>query len=177
MLPPFASRTGQKVQTMYSITLTRRQADLILFTVFLVFALGAYQFTASFPSPLLPGYPGSAMFPRLVLVTMGVIAAFGVLRGIRASGERAPRGRVTIPVTPIVASIAFLCVFAALLTLLGMEVAVFAAIAGALFYRTRKALFSLSFGLGAVIVVYLLFVQVLSVHLPLLLLPRYLAGI
>lgn len=159
---------------MYSIRLTRRQADLILFVVFFVFALGAFQVTDSFPSPLLPGYPGSAMFPRIVLVTMAVIAIFGILRGVFTGGARAPRGRIEIPVTPFVASIAFLCAFAALLTLLGMEVAVFAAIFGALYYRTRNLLFSIGFGLGAVVVVYLLFVQALSVHLPLLFLPRYL---
>jgi hypothetical protein len=161
---------------MFSITLTRRQADLILFTVFLVFAIGAYQVTASFPSPLLPGYPGSAMFPRIVLVTMGVIAAFGVLRNVLTAGKKAPRGTVSIPVTPFVASIAYLCAFAALLNLLGMEVAVFAAIAGGLYYRTRSLLFSACFGFGAVVVVYLLFVQALSVHLPLLILPRYILG-
>jgi len=162
---------------MLSITLTRRQADLVLFTVFLILALGAYQFTAYFPSPLLPGYPGSAMFPRIVLVTMGVIAIFGIVRGALAGGKRAPRGKVEIMVTPFVAAIAFLCAFAALLTLVGMEVAVFAAIAGALFYRTRSPLLSLGFGLGSVVVVYLLFVQALSVHLPLLFLPRYLLGV
>lgn len=167
-------RQDSKVPIMYSITLTRRQADLILFVAFFVFALGAYQVTASFPSPLLPGYPGSAMFPRIVLVTMGVIAIFGILRGVFAVKARTPRGGVEIPVTPFIASIGFLCAFAALLTLFGMEVAVFAAIAGALYYRTRNALFSIGFGLGAVIVVYMLFVQALSVHLPLLFLPRYL---
>ena len=161
---------------MFSITLTRRRADLILFTVFLVFAVGAYQVTSTFPSPLLPGYPGSAMFPRIVLVTMGVIAAFGVLRSVLSGAKKAPRGTVSIPVTPFVASIAYLCAFAALLTLLGMEVAVFAAIAGGLYYRTRSLVFSACFGLGAVFVVYLLFVQALSVHLPLLVLPRYLLG-
>ncbi len=162
---------------MLTITLTRRQADLILFAVFLILALGAYQFTAYFPSPLLPGYPGSAMFPRIVLVAMGIIVTFGFIRGVFALGKRAPRGSVEIPLTPFMASVAFLCVFATLLAWVGMEAAVFAAIAGGLYYRTRSLLFSLSYGLCAVAVVYLLFVQALSVHLPLLFLPRYLPEI
>ena len=160
---------------MMSIKLSRRAADLGLFATFLVIAVLAYLRTATFPSPLLPGYPGSAMFPRLVLATMGVICVFGLLRALlRPSADAAP---VTIEIGPFAAIVAAIAAFGLALTLAGMEVAVFAFIGGALFYRTRKIGLAVGCGLAAVIVTYALFVQALSVHLPLTFLPRYLSTV
>lgn len=158
---------------MKSIEVPRRRADIILYTGFLILTLIAYSVTGSFPSPLLAGYPGSAMFPRLVLIVMGIICAFGLAR-VLLTPARVSAAPLKFEIGGYLLIVASLIGFALLLTFVGMEVAVFVFIAGGIFVRTRRALVSAGAGLAAVAVVYVLFVQALSVHLPLTVLPRYL---
>lgn len=160
-----------------TLKVPRRAADLLLYGLFLVFAGLAYSVTSTFPSPLLPGYPGSAMFPRLVLIAMAVICAFGLARTliVRRIGPELPP--LEVPIGGFLLIVASLAGFAVLLNWAGMEVAVFAFIAGALTIRTRNLLLAAGSGIAAVVVVYLLFVQALSVHLPLTVLPRYLSTV
>lgn len=161
---------------MSSVTLSRRWVNLGLFATFFVLAVVAYGWTATFPSPLLPGYPGSAMFPRLVLITMGVISFFGIVRVFITGGGVSGQGSVSIPIVPFLLCVAVLLAFALVLRLAGMEIAVFAMIAGCLWFRTRRILLSVVAGVVSVAVVYLVFVQALSVGMPMLFLPRYMMG-
>jgi hypothetical protein len=161
---------------MSSISLPRRRVNLTLFGTVLVLTAVAYSFTGTFPSPLLPGYPGSAMFPRLVLIVMGVIAVVGWLRVFLSPDGRVAGQNITLPLLPFLAVVALLLSFAALLGLFGMEVAVFGLIGGCIWFRSRKIVMAAAAGIASVAVVYLLFVQALSVHLPLLILPRYMMG-
>ena len=158
---------------MSSVTVPRRWSDFALFAIFLALAVGSYGVTASFPSPLLPGYPGSAMFPRLILVAMGVICLFGLARMLiaRSAGAGAD---LTIPLGPFAGVVGVARRYALLLLLAGAEIAIFCLITGCLWFRTRRLLVPVLVGLAAVVVVYLVFVQALSVHLPLRFLPRYL---
>ena len=158
---------------MKSIEIPRRRADIYLYSVFLVLTLVAYSVTGSFPSPLLAGYPGSAMFPRLVLIVMGVICAFGLVR-VLISPVRTSDKPLRFEFGGYFLIVCSLVVFALLLTYVGMEVAVFVFIAGGVFVRSRRVLPAVFAGLITVVVVYALFVQALSVHLPLTFLPRYL---
>jgi hypothetical protein len=159
-----------------SITLNRRWVNACIFAFFLVFSGFAYSVTGTFPSPLLPGYPGSAMFPRLVLIVMAVISFFGLVRLLLSHNPSAPKETITLPFFQFLGVVSLLLGFAALLGLFGMEVAVFGLIGGCIWFRTRKILISAGAGVASVLVVYFLFVQALSVHLPLLILPRYLMG-
>lgn len=158
---------------MKIIEIPRRRADLILYSSFLLLTLIAYSVTGSFPSPLLAGYPGSAMFPRLVLIVMGIISAFGLAR-VLLKPARTADAPLQLEIGGYLLIVVSLIGFALLLTFVGMEIAVFAFIAGGIFVRTRRMLLSAGAGLAAVFVVYVLFVQALSVHLPLTVLPRYL---
>lgn len=151
----------------------RRRADIFLYAAFLFLTLVAYSVTGSFPSPLLAGYPGSAMFPRLVLIVMGIISVFGLLR-VLIRPKRANEKPLQFEFGGYILIVCSLIGFALLLTFVGMEVAVFVFIAGGVFVRSRRVLLSAGAGLAAVAVVYFLFVQALSVHLPLTVLPRYL---
>ncbi len=162
---------------MLTLKVPRRLADLLLYALFLVLSVAAFSVTHTFPSPLLPGYPGSAMFPRLVLIAMGIICAFGLVRVLLQKEKDAHAAPIELPVGSYLAIVACLVAFAAMLGALGMEVAVFVFIAGLLMFRTRKPLLSAGAGLASVIVTYLLFVQALSVHLPLTFLPRYLSAV
>ena len=158
---------------MKIIEIPRRRADIFLYTIFLLLTLVAYSVTGSFPSPLLAGYPGSAMFPRLVLIAMGIICVFGLAR-VLMSSARSDDKLFRFEIGTYLLTVASLIGFALLLTYVGMEIAVFVFIAGGVFVRSRRMLLSTGAGLIAVVVVYGLFVQALSVHLPLTFLPRYL---
>lgn len=158
---------------MKSIEIPRRRADIFLYSGFLLLTVVAYSVTGSFPSPLLAGYPGSAMFPRLVLIVMGIICIFGLVR-VLVSPSRATDLPLLFEFRGYLLTVCSLIGFALLLTYVGMEVAVFVFIAGGVFVRSRRVLLSAGAGLISVVVVYGLFVQALSVHLPLTVLPRYL---
>jgi hypothetical protein len=158
---------------MTPFSIPRRTANIGLFTMFFALSVAGYAVTFSFPSPFLPGYPGSAMFPRLVLIVMGVLALASLLRAVFTSADSAPQDPVELPLAEFFAIVLSLCTFALLLWLLGTEIAVFVTIAAGIWFRTRRIGLSVCVGLISVAVVYLLFVKVLSVHLPLLILPRY----
>lgn len=156
------------------IAFTQRQASAGVYGFFLIFSIAAYSVTAGFPSPLIRGYPGSAMFPRIVLVTMGVICLWGLatvlLTGRGAIGAKT----VDIPVQAFLLIMGMLGGFAVMLKLAGMEIAVFVMIAATIWIRTRNLIIAGLSGVSAIAVAYIVFVQLLSVPLPLLFLPRYL---
>lgn len=158
---------------MKSIEFSRKRADIFLYAFFLLLTLVAYSVTGNFPSPLLAGYPGSAMFPRLVLIVMGIICLFGLIRVLMAPA-RVADVPLQLEIGGYLLIVASLIGFALALNFIGMEVAVFGFIAGGIFVRTRRAFMSAGAGIASVVLVYALFVQALSVHLPLAILPRYL---
>ncbi len=161
---------------MFTVTLYRRWLNFGVFGFFLVLSLLAYSVTGSFPSPLLPGYPGAAMFPRLTLIAMGTISAFGMLKVFLSGGGANAQGEITLPLGKFLAVVGLLVAFTLCLSQIGLEISVFALIAGSLWFRSRKVVVPVVAGLISVGVVYLIFVQALSVGLPLLFLPRYLMG-
>src|SRR6056297_1994285 len=158
---------------MKVIEVPRRRADILLYSIFLLLTVVAYSVTGNFPSPLLAGYPGSAMFPRLVLIVMGIICVFGLARVLLSSAV-ATDIPLRFEFRGYLLTVCSLIAFAILLTYAGMEVAVFSFIAVGVFVRSRNLLMSIGAGVITVFVVYALFVQALSVHLPLTFLPRYL---
>ena len=151
----------------------KRSLDLALFGALLALSAAAYAVTWTFPNPLLPGYPGSAMFPRVVLVGMGILAAFGIARSLLAGKRQQADEIVEADMAPFAAAVAVLLLFALLLSAAGMEVAVFAFVGGGWWFRFRRIAPAAIAGAAAVLVIYVLFVQVLSVDLPLTFLPRY----
>ena len=117
------------------------------------------------------------MLPRLVLIAMGVISVFGLLRSILTRRPTNDDARLDIPLMAFAAIVLVLAAFSAVLTLIEMEVAIFLMVAGCLYFRSRSLPTALGNALASIIVVYVIFVQALSVHLPLTFLPRYLMGL
>jgi hypothetical protein len=68
-----------------------------------------------------------------------------------------------------------LTIFIAVTDWFGMEAGVFSFVAALVYYVTRRAFIAVIAGISAVLVVYFVFVQGLSVAMPLTFLPRYLA--
>lgn len=158
--------------------------NIVLYGLFALFAGWIYSLTAGFPRPLLPGYPGSAMFPRLAVALMALFSLLGLVReviGLRraqasaaapAANDEGDAGDPT-RLVDVVAVFAILAGFVAVTEYLGMEVGVFAFTALMIYLVTRKPVAALLAGVVSVAVVYLLFVQALSVFMPLTFLPRY----
>ena len=163
--------------------LSRQRAirNIIVYGAFALLASWVFVLTASFPQPLLPGYPGSAMFPRFAVGLMGFFSLFGLVREVyrlvRETGQNeAPAEDAAVPVSvsSFAIVVAILIGFVVVTELAGMEVGVFVFTSASLYMVTRKALISALGGISSVVVVYFLFVQALSVFMPLAFLPRYL---
>jgi len=133
------------------------------------------------PPPFLPGYPGDAFFPTLVLV---MIAFFGVIVLLKAlfssrepdvpSGEPAGPVQIDIVETLIVAGLGI--AFIQLLFPLGLEIALFMLMFALLFPRLlmpwpMAAMWASVGALCTLAVIYLGFVIGLKVFLPLKFLP------
>jgi len=149
----------------------------------MLFALVALYVTASFDPPVLPGFPGAAFFPRLVLVALLLFGAMLVLRTWRGRRRRAASAEnagadVDDPIDfhpwPLVLGCAAAFGAIAAMQVAGFEIAGTLFIGAALAIRTRRWLLSASIGALSTAVMYAVFVLALQVHLPLLFLPRYL---
>ena len=114
------------------------------------------------------------MFPRLVLIVIGFISIFGILRAIFAGQSATETGTLVLPLVPFFSIVAVLCIFVILFTTLGSEIAIFSLIGGGVWYRSRRIGLAILIGLVSVFVFYIVFAQALSVRLPLMFLPRYL---
>lgn len=137
--------------------------------------------------PLLPGYPGDAFFPRAVLVPTIVFASIILFRIIvvRAGPDELGYPEPTIVVEWIAwASVFALCLaFAWALDRVGFEISAFILLMALLVPRlavtmrgapVRVVVWSAVLSLGSVGVIYMTFVVLLKVPLPLRILPAYL---
>jgi hypothetical protein len=170
----------------------RAYLNIALYGAFAALAVSVYHLTATFPRPLLPGYPGSAMFPRFIVTLMGIFALWGMLGEAYKLLRAAPSSGAPVaakiladgqagegddpPVTfgSFVLVICALAAFVGLTEWAGMEVGIGVFTSAMIYFVTRSAMWSLISGVCSVLVVYFLFVQGLSVFLPLTFLPRYL---
>ena len=160
--------------------------NLVLYGAFAAFAAWVYSLTGDFPQPLLPDYPGSAMFPRFAVVLMGLLSVVGigweVLRLVRAPSEGGEARAAAVddeePMTlatlrGVALSALALAAFVVALEYLGMEIAIFAFCGAMTYVATRRPAMALLSGLCSVAAVYIIFVQGLSVFMPLTFLPRH----
>lgn len=168
---------------------TNRKAlrNVVLYGLFALLAAWVFTLTASFPRPLLPGYPGSALFPRLTVLLMGFFSLLGILLEViglvrnRPTTVPAPAPDVSeMPgdgprLTDVLAVFGLLAAFVAVSEYMGMEVGVFLFTALMIFLVTRRPFIAAVAGIASVAVVYFLFVQGLSVFMPLTFLPRYIS--
>ena len=168
------------------MTLPSKKADLI--TVVLI-AIGfgyLYYHTYSFSPSILPGYPGDAFFPRIVigfsLACCGVI----ILRSVReyfaryrsTAKEKSVDSMVTIELIPFAFNIALVLAFIFLLPVIGFEVCTFLFLFILLIARWHDALKPriikvALLSLGTAVSFYFVFVILLNVSFPVKLLPDY----
>lgn len=155
---------------------------LFIAAVFLIWS------TQRFSRSVLPGYPGDAFFPRLVLgiliICLSVLIIRDLLKILRSS-RRVDRpisvekhyfeGNIARLITVIVATIGY----GFMLPRVGFELCTFLLLVGLLLIETSASLLAetpkiLSIALVFTTIAYAIFVLGLGISLPLLFLPRYL---
>lgn len=163
---------------MKNIQVSLRSGNLvgaILTLAFTVFA--AYETTTWIP-PVLPGDPGAAFFPRIALAIMfvfGVILLIQSVRGSKAeqiSDDVAPP-KVTIELSGFVLTLFYSALLVAGIWFASFEISAFAFLTYMLGIRTGRWPWSVITSIIAIAAMYVLFVLVLQVRLPLLFLPSY----
>jgi putative tricarboxylic transport membrane protein len=160
----------------------KNTAELAAVGIIIAVTILLYWNTYSFLPSMLPGYPGDAFFPRIILASMLVcsIAALVeiIVPGARKTRHDDERRSVEINVTALGAVAGAVIVYAIALSYVGFEISTFAfvlalltpALSGPKMFAFAKAA---GIALVAVVVIYFCFVIFLDVDFPLLFLPRY----
>lgn len=161
----------------------KKAAELGMIGAVAAAAVVLYWNTYSFMPSMLPGYPGDAFFPRIILIFMLACAVVAsaeiVLPGVRRNRSDEARRSIEIELIAVGSIAAAVIAYAIALSYVGFEISTFVfvvvlltpALAGSRIFALAKAA---GVALVAVIVLYFCFVVFLDVDFPLLFLPRYL---
>ncbi len=139
-----------------------RLGDRIVAGILLALAVGMFAYTLTFPGTLQPTDPGTAAFPRILAVALGVLALALLLRPDEVSllPERAGA-------FPMVGIIVLTAVYAAVLPILGFLISTIAYLAGALLLmKVRKPVYLVVVPIIVSITLFALFGLLLEVPLP-----------
>lgn len=145
-----------------------------------------YVETYKMAPPLLPGYPGDAFFPRLVIALSLIFAALILIRGLFLPQDAAAAGNEAtyfdLHWLEFVSVIVLVLLYAQFLELIGFEVATFVLLMVLLVPRLRASpgttiaqavLQGLALTVPATLILYVGFALFLKIPLPLLFLPRF----
>ncbi|MFC1666030.1 tripartite tricarboxylate transporter TctB family protein [Pseudomonadota bacterium] len=158
-----------------------RTADIVGAILLIVLSIVAYYITTTWIPPILPGDPGAAFFPRM---SLGIIFLFSILllaqkfialRRAQIEKRATETESISIDVTQFFIALVFSGLLVGCMAVIGYELAAFGFLFALLGWRTGRWLWALLTSLIAVGVMYLVFVVVLTVRLPLLFLPKYLS--
>jgi len=166
------------------MTVNRSRHDVVvtaLIGIGIVFLL--YK-TYSFSPSLLPGYPGDAFFPRIIIVFILICVALVILRAAMSwartetSGEGGRSGLITIDFFALALVTAIIGGYVLLLSVIGFEIASFLFLAVILrpriAYEGKRAwIMTIAISAVAVLIMYVSFVLLLGVDMPLMFLPKY----
>ncbi|MDH3699905.1 MAG: tripartite tricarboxylate transporter TctB family protein [Alphaproteobacteria bacterium] len=138
--------------------------------------------TGTFSESVLPGYPGDAFFPRLILIFSLIWVAVLLLRLFRRAADTEPTTGLpkTVAVELIPFAVVAGCVLAYifLLPILGFELCTFLFLFGLLFTRWRdpirqRVIRVAALSLSTTLFFYVVFILLLNVSFPVRILPRY----
>lgn len=154
-------------------------ANYILAFVVLAFAVVMYVDSLSIPPSRIPGYPGAAFFPRMVLIFIALMSVGLLARQFFSKSADANPAGTEEEITEFelsdlaVTSVVFLA-YAFGLDTIGFEITNTVVLGGIIGVRTGRWLLAAVTGVLSSLVFYVLFVVAMDVDLPLLFLPRYL---
>lgn len=162
---------------MKNISFDLIKSDLVIALLLLAFSAIAAFTTTTWLPPVLPGDPGAAFFPRTALGIMFVFSLLLLFRSIRVSrtepAEGEERKTVTIDVGGLFTTIAYSALLVAGIAVASFEISAFAFLTYMLGIRTGRWAWSAVVAVISVLVMYVCFVALLKVRLPLLFLPDY----
>ncbi len=164
---------------MPTLRVDLRIGDIIGALLFLALAVFGVWRTMTWLPPVMPGDPGAAFFPRFALGVIAIFAAMLLARRLasrRASQGAAGEDTVSIDLAAVAVAAGAGVLLTLALEMIGTEVAVFVYLLVMLGWRTGRWTTSAIAALVSALVVWFVFVIVLKVHLPLAVLPRYIAG-
>jgi putative tricarboxylic transport membrane protein len=164
--------------------MTVRSRTALFVTVGLVFValVGLFWRTFTFSPSVLPGYPGDAFFPRLIIgftLIWTVLIVFKLIfKPDAGSPGRAADTTITIEIVPFITVICVVLAYVLLLPILGFAACTFLFLLGLLVTRWRGDLRSKLWKVGTVSLIttlffYVAFVLLLNVAFPVRLLPQH----
>jgi hypothetical protein len=182
--------SGQENQSASSspfmISLPMKAALLSTTGLILLGLVALYADTYNMVPPSLPGYPGDAFFPRVVLIFSGIWAAIILLRGMVLSQAAATRydeaPNLAVHWLEFVSVIVLVLLYAKLLEPVGFEITTVVLMMALLVPRVmagpgmtpaRAVLQSLGLSVGAMFILYAGLGPALKIGMPLRFLPTY----
>lgn len=154
-----------------------RIADVIGSCLLLSLCGFAYYLTTTWIPPVLPGDPGAAFFPRISLAILFLFSIILLIQRYRAWRRNSVADDedtiVSINLTQFLLAFSFSGALVAGINYVGFEPATFLFLFILLGWRTGRWMWSFIVSVLSVGFMYLLFVAVLTVRLPLLFLPKY----
>ena len=164
-------------------TIPMRAAVLIVTGLILLGLIFLYVETYNMVPSILPGYPGDAFFPRMVLVFCILWAVIILLRGLLVSGGTARGGEdptLSLNLLEILVVSVLVLLFAKLLPIVGFEILTVVFMMVLLVPRCyvtdtmqQAVKKSLMLSVGVMLILYLAFGPLLKIALPLAFLPIY----
>jgi hypothetical protein len=175
---------------MRTWTVDRRRADVVGALLFLLLAAFAYWRTTTWEPPILPGDPGAAFFPRLSISLIAIFSLVVIMRRLffSAAESRTPSDTVSdgagktvsqlyrVDIASLATGIVSSGLLVAAMTLAGFEIPALIFLFALLAWRSGNWVWSAIGSVITVAVVYVVFVVLLKVHLPLAFLPKYLGN-
>lgn len=156
------------------IRISQRTGDIAGALIFIAVGIIAFLVTLDFLPPVLPGDPGAAFFPRLivsVLILFGVILVIQRLRGRTPDDDST--NTVDVDVASFTVTVGSVLGLILVMDYVGFEPAAVAFLFILLGWRTGRWIWALITSVVAMLLMYLTFVALLKVQLPMLFLPKY----
>lgn len=153
-----------------------KHMDIVFALIFIVVFAGAFGTALTFPTPVLPGDPGAGFFPKLISIASLIFCVLLLTKRflqIKKPDQNQQPVLIDAGLGPffiIAGSVTCLIVG---MRYLGSELSFFLFLFVLLGLRTKRWVWSLVISLISTAVIYVVFVALLNVHLPVLFLPKY----
>ena len=153
-----------------------KHSDIIFALIFIVVFAGAFGTAMTFPTPVLPGDPGAGFFPKLIsiasLIFCFLLLAKRVLQLRSAEKDHQPTLIESGFGSFVIITGSVVCLLLGM-HYIGSELSFFAFLFILLGMRTKRWVWSFVISVISSAVIYIVFVALLNVHLPVLFLPKY----
>lgn len=161
--------------TLKDIQISPRTGDIAGALIFIAAGVVAYCVSLDFLPPVLPGDPGAAFFPQLIVGVMLVFSAILVIQRLRRRKQDDIENSATVGVDVSSFIVTVVSVLGLILVMdyVGFEPAAVGFLFILLGWRTGRWVWALATSVIAMLLMYAIFVALLKVQLPMLFLPKY----